>query len=103
MQYLCALIQEIERTPEIREILRYYPNDSLYKLGNKYRYIEYHYKKTKRYHNVVSLEVDEALEQVLSLAAEGATVEELTNSFSMRISHVTRLKRMFMKLSIRRY
>lgn len=45
MQYLCALIQEIERTPEIREILRYYPNDSLYKLGNKYRYIEYHYKK----------------------------------------------------------
>ena len=81
MQYLCALIQEIERTPEIREILRYYPNDSLYKLGNKYRYIEYHYKKTKRYHNVVSLEVDEALEQVLSLAAEGATVEELTNSF----------------------
>lgn len=81
MQYLCALIQEIERTPEVREKLHYYPNDSLYKLGNKYRYIEYHYKKTKRFHNVVSLEVDEALEQVLSLAVEGATVEELTNSF----------------------
>ncbi len=38
MQYLCALIQEIERDPNVREQLVYYPNDSLYEIGGKYRY-----------------------------------------------------------------
>lgn len=81
MQYLCALIQEIERLPELRTKLLYFPNDSLYRQGGKYRYIEYRYKKTQRLHQVVALEIDEALEQILSLAAKGATIQELSSSF----------------------
>ena len=66
MQYLCALIQEIERDPNVREQLVYYPNDSLYEIGGKYRYVEYHYKKSQRQHTVASLEIDEALATLLN-------------------------------------
>lgn len=80
MQYLCALIQEIERDPDVREQLVYYPNDSLYEIGGKYRYIEYHYKKSQRQHTVVSLEIDEALATLLNVAIDGATIEQLVQA-----------------------
>ena len=80
MQYLCALIQKIESIPEVREQLVYYPNDSLYKIGGKYRYIEYHYKNSQRQHTIVSLEIDEALEVLLNTAANGATINQLAQS-----------------------
>lgn len=82
MQYLCALIQKIESLPALRRQLRYYPNDSLYKIGGKYRYIEYRYHNRHRLHSVVSLEIDEALECLLSLAADGATMEQLSRSLT---------------------
>lgn len=80
MQYLCALIQEIERDPDVREQLVYYPNDSLYEIGGKYRYIEYHYKKSQRQHTVASLEIDEALATLLNVATDGATIEQLVQA-----------------------
>lgn len=82
MQYLCALIREIESRPEIRRQLTYYPNDSLYQIGGKYRYIEYHYRGSSRHHNVVSLEKDEALQRLLDRSADGATVEQLVESLA---------------------
>lgn len=81
MQYLCALIQKIEHDPIVQEQLIYYPNDSLYEIGGKYRYIEYSYdKKLHRQHKVSSLAVDDALETVLDVAAEGATIDRLIQS-----------------------
>lgn len=80
MQYLCALIQQIERMPEVKCQLTYYPNDSLYKIGGKYRYIEYRYQKSQRQHEVISLEIDEPLETLLTAAAGGATVQELVDT-----------------------
>lgn len=80
MQYLCALIQEIERDPNVRKQLVYYPNDSLYEIGGKYRYVEYRYKKSQRQHTVASLEIDEALATLLNTAADGATIEQLVQA-----------------------
>lgn len=62
---------EIERDPNVREQLVYYPNDSLYEIGGKYRYVEYRYKKSQRQHTVASLEIDEALATLLNTAADG--------------------------------
>lgn len=77
MQYLCALIQMIESDQAINSQLRFYPNDSLYEIGGKYRYIEYHYQKTQRIHQVQSVEIDEYLTLVLNAAKNGATINEL--------------------------
>lgn len=82
MQYLCALIQHIERVPEVRRQLRFYPNDSLYPIGGKYRYIAYRYEKSQRRHEIVSLEIDEPLELLLKAAAGGATIDALAALFT---------------------
>ncbi len=77
MQYLCALIQDLEQRPHIRGQLRFYPNDSLYALGGKYRYVEYRYRRSKRLHDVVSVEIDDALARTLDVAKNGATIDTL--------------------------
>lgn len=77
MQYLCALIQHLERVPAVRSQLRFYPNDSLYELGGRLRYVEYHYTNTHRSHKVSAVECDEYLSRLLAGARKGATIAEL--------------------------
>lgn len=77
MQYLCALIRHIETIPEIRKELLFYPNDSIYELAGKLRYIEYYYIKTKRHHQVAEVESSEYITAVLDRARNGATVQQL--------------------------
>lgn len=79
MQYLCSLIQKLESDPELRFRLRYYPNDSLYEIGGKYRYVEYHYHNTLRRHLISSVDAGEELRAILARAAQGATLGELTD------------------------
>lgn len=80
MQYLCALIQEVEKMPEMRAVLRYYPNDSLYELGGRLRYIEYRYNGSRRVHQVSAVEPSEYLSTLLEVAASGATADALARS-----------------------
>jgi hypothetical protein len=80
MQYLCALIQKIERDPFIRPQLLFFPNDSLYDLGGKLRYIEYHYHKTQRIHRISAVEISDYLEAVLESARDGAQPQELART-----------------------
>lgn len=77
MNYLCALIQYLEKQPAVMEQLRYYTNDSLYDYGGGLRYVEYYFRKTKRVHNLGSVEKSGYLQQILDQAVEGATVDEL--------------------------
>ncbi len=77
MQYLCALIQHIENDPQIRPLILYYPNDSIYEIGNKIRYVEYRYKGPRRIHKVSSVEISEYLQRILDEARHGKTIFEL--------------------------
>ena len=77
MNYLCALIQHLEKQPVIADQLLYYTNDSLYEYGGGLRYVEYYFRETKQMHNLGSVEISVYLQQVLSKAEQGATVDEL--------------------------
>ncbi|MCX6317708.1 MAG: lantibiotic dehydratase [Bacteroidetes bacterium] len=77
MHYLCALGQHISSLPGIREQLKYYPNNSHYKMGEELRYIEYRYVKGKRMHQISSVLYSEYLQWVLSCAAAGARIPSL--------------------------
>lgn len=77
MNYLCNLAQDIGKQDTIRQYLLYYPNNSIYQLGEKLRYIEYYYKDTKRIHNISSVDNTEYLENILQKASSGAKIDDL--------------------------
>lgn len=78
MNYLCALTQDLEKHPDIKPFLRFYPNTSLYSINGQYRYVEYRYNGGgMRVHHLSSAEQSEYLEAVLARAQKGASLYNL--------------------------
>lgn len=77
MNYLCSLIQDLEKIKEISDELKYFVNNSLYEIGDKIRYVEYEYLNSNRIHRVSSAENNEYLTKVLDIAKAGAYKHEL--------------------------
>jgi len=77
MQFWVAMLQEFANRKSVRPFLAYYPNTSIYELGDFYRYIEYKYVKTKREHSISALRKSVLLNEVLNRAKSGITVEEM--------------------------
>jgi hypothetical protein len=82
MNYLCSLSQHLSNINEIKFRIKYYPNNSLYLLGNNYRYIEYQYMKNERIHQVVSVNKTNYLDKIISLSKKGATIDTLYPSIT---------------------
>ncbi|WP_343587328.1 lantibiotic dehydratase family protein [Flavobacterium sp.] len=79
MQYWISLLQDIAKRKEIALQLRYYPNSSIYKIGDFFRYIEYKYINTRREHSISALRKSFLLEQILLKAKSGITISEMIN------------------------
>ncbi len=77
MNYLCSLIQDISQIPELRETTKYYPNNSIYSVGNQLRYIEYHYEYSRRFHQIVAVDYSEYLKKILRKSSNGAYIDDL--------------------------
>ncbi len=77
MQYWVAMLQDIAKRPEIAPHLKYFPNSSIYEIGDFYRFIEYKYVKTQREHTISALRKSELLEQILLQAKPGITIDEM--------------------------
>lgn len=77
MNYLCALAIDLSKKPEIKNQLKYYTNSSIYKSGNKLRYVEYRYINSKRNHFVIAVDNSDYLERILNLAKKGAKIDDL--------------------------
>ena len=71
MNYLCSLIRYIVQDNSIKPYLIYKPNSSLYKVGNKYRYVEYKfYDKIKKF-EITSIETDKFLDIAINNSISG--------------------------------
>jgi len=77
MNYLVALAQDLSKQEHIKKQILFYPNTSIYKIGNYIRYIEYYYENAKRIHEIVSVENSIYLEQILEAAQNGARFDSL--------------------------
>ncbi len=77
MDYLCALIKDIENLERIKRQLKFFPNTSIYSSGSGLRYTEYFYAKTKRKYNLTAVEGTDYLQKVLDEAKNGRTIDEL--------------------------
>ena len=80
MNYLCALALDLAKKPEISENIKFYPNSSIYKVGEQLRYVEFRYVKSKRTHHIVAVDDSEYLHKILQIAEKGAYKKELIES-----------------------
>ncbi len=88
MQYWCELIKSIGQLSYVRHHIRYYPNTSLYTIGDKLRYVEYGYEKNKRNYHISSIDANDYLKAILARSKGGATfysLVELLNSFGIEM------------------
>lgn len=79
MNYLCALSQKLESDIEIRDELLYFPNTSLYTIGNEMRYVEYQYIDTNRKHFLMSIDASDFIDEILKKSENGITINELAS------------------------
>lgn len=77
MHFLVGLAQHFVQIPEIRNHLLFFPNNSIYQVGNKIRFVEYEYTKEKREYIISSAPLSKALQQVLNFSVQGKTMLQI--------------------------
>ncbi len=78
MDYLCSLVEALEKDPVVRGTLRYRPNTSLYTAAGRLRYAEVRFSAERgRDYHLVALEPTPYLEATLERAKVGVSIEEL--------------------------
>lgn len=80
MYYLCTLYDALVKLPAIKKTIYYYPNTSIYAIGDKYRYIESKYVNTRRIYQIAEVEQSIYLNTVLSNAHKGCNLETMCQS-----------------------
>ena len=77
MHYLIRISHIIKNLNKIIYELRYFPNYTLYSLGNELRYIEYKIVEEGLLHTVSSIENSEYIQLIIENARYGATPKEI--------------------------
>lgn len=76
MNYVVFLSYEMLKNDDIKKKLKFFPNSSLYKVNDKYRYIEYYYKKNNRHYDIVAVEASQYLDKIIQNSKNGLFIEE---------------------------
>lgn len=80
MNYVAELAAMIMEIPEVQKQLLYYPNNSLYQIGNRYRYAEFAVKNKFRNYYLTEIAFSGYLKKIIALAEEGASLSALAES-----------------------
>lgn len=77
MQFLANVSTQWSKDQGIQNELLFYPNSTLYKLGDFYRYIEYTFEKSKRKYSLEALKRSDYLDLILEKAVAGLNKDNL--------------------------
>lgn len=82
MDYLWTLARAIEADPEMRLGLRYWPNSSLYEVGDRLLFAEARYSATGRSYHLVAVGKTPYLTQTLARARDGERLDVLVSALA---------------------
>ncbi len=77
MDYLCSLAYTLTCTPDVKEVLTYFPNNTIYGIGENLRYVEYNVNKRVRLHKVSNIDNSDYIQAVLEKSQNGAKLSAL--------------------------
>jgi lantibiotic biosynthesis protein len=80
MDYLFALAEDLERSPDLRPGLRFRPNSSLYAAAGRLRYAESRIQGFARIHQLVAADENPFVAEALRRAHGGAKPEEIARA-----------------------
>jgi len=75
--FLFSLTNFIENNKELEHLIKYYPNNTIYTIGNKYRYVDYRYTNGVREYNISSVDFSEYINLILINSQNGKSLSEL--------------------------
>ena len=78
--YLFALTDWLSRDRAVRDHLSWRPNSSIFRSGQRLRYVEARLDGKRRSHHLVKIDPDEYLDATLARAAAGATARSLAQA-----------------------
>ena len=79
MHFLVSLARSFEKLPEIKNQLSFFPNNTIYKIGDHIRYVEFEYINGKRDYIISSAPFSEELQEILEFSKNGKTITQLTS------------------------
>ncbi|PWB19448.1 lantibiotic dehydratase family protein [Flavobacterium sp. HTF] len=77
MHYWVAMLQDLAKRKDVAAHLNFYPNTSIYEIGEFYRFVEYKYAGTKREHTISAIRKTDLLKQIQFQAKSGITIDEM--------------------------
>lgn len=77
MHFAGAMAQKLSEIHEIKFSLKFFPNSSVYRVGEEIRYIEYSYVEGQRKHQISAITWSEYIQRVLDLCKFGNTINEI--------------------------
>lgn len=77
MYYVSALSEYLNKIPKIKKQLTFFPNETLYQIGNDFRYVEFSTFKSSRKYMLSSFRGNEIIKDLLQFAKEGVPYPEL--------------------------
>lgn len=80
MGYLMVLLDQLERDPQIRSQLTYFPNTSIYKVKDKYRYFERKTEQHRRPYSLTAVNVSEYTSLILRVSTGGITIRQMADA-----------------------
>ncbi len=75
--FLSAFMINVVSNTEVRNKVLWYPNNTIYRVFDRIRYIKYYIEKNSRSHQISSIPFTEYVETVIQSASEGRTIDEL--------------------------
>ncbi|MCT3692628.1 lantibiotic dehydratase family protein [Elizabethkingia anophelis] len=79
MHFLVSLAKYLENIPQLKNKLLFYPNNSIYIVGDKIRYIEYTHHTGKREYIISSAPLSPELDSIIRYSQNGLTITQLCN------------------------
>lgn len=77
MDFVAIISKAIMADKEIKRKLLYYPNNTLYQVGDQYRFIDFKYINKKRSYQLTEIDTDEYIHKILNFSKKGIQIDTL--------------------------